>query len=117
MKAGDKMDLTSVGAKIKKSRQAMNITQEQLAEKLEISTGFLSRVENGVSIAGFETYCEICEVLNITLDYLTNDILLPTKKKHCELAFHNAIENMNSTQIDYILNVINNFNNYLDKEN
>lgn len=109
------MNLKLIGAKIRESRQAMNMTQEKLAEKLDISTSFLSRMENGVSVAGFETYCQICEALDITLDYLTQNEILPAKKKQCEIIFSNAIRNMDQKQIDYVLNIIKTFCDYLDK--
>lgn len=107
------MDLKSIGAKIRTSRLKKNLTQENLAEKLDISTSFMSRIENGAAMAGFETYCEICNILDITLDYLTEDLILPAKKKRCEKEFSTAIEHMTSNQIDYILTLVHDFAYYL----
>lgn len=108
------MDFNSIGLKIKKRRQEINMTQEALAEKLDISTSFLSRVENGISIAGFETYCKICKELDTTLDYLTQDILISAKRKQSEIIFGNLIKKLNKKQIEYILNTIENFIDYLE---
>ena len=109
------MDFKSIGAKIKESRLKMKLTQEKLAEKIDVSTSFLSRLENGSAVAGFETYCLICNALNITLDYLTADVILPTKKRQSEKEFEAVIENMNQDQIDYILNLIHSFDDYINK--
>ena len=91
----------------------MNMTQEKLAEKLDISTSFLSRLENGNSVAGLETYCEICQALNVTLDYLTEEIVPAAKRKQCERVFLDAISGMNPDEIDYLLKVINTFADYV----
>lgn len=41
------MDFYAIGARIKAKRKEMNLTQENLAEKLDISTEHLSRIERG----------------------------------------------------------------------
>lgn len=47
LKEGVKMDFYAIGARIKAKRKEMNLTQENLAEKLDISTEHLSRIERG----------------------------------------------------------------------
>lgn len=43
------LDYTVIGQRIKQARLAKNYTQEDLAEKIDISVAFLSRVERGNS--------------------------------------------------------------------
>ena len=41
------IDYYLMGERLKKARVSKNITQEELAEKLNVSVAFLSRVERG----------------------------------------------------------------------
>ena len=43
------MNQISIGGYIAKKRRALNLTQEQLAEKLGVSNKTISKWENGVS--------------------------------------------------------------------
>ena len=70
----------SIGKRIKLRRKELNIKQNELAEKLNISNNHLSSVENGREKPSLELLLNICELLNVTPDYLllgnmhTNDI-------------------------------------------
>ena len=67
-----KTDYVLIGERIKFWRQQRGLTQEQLAEMVELTPGFISLVENGKKRASLETLLSICRALNITL----NDILV-----------------------------------------
>lgn len=54
-----------IGRNIREARLAAGFTQEQLAEKVDISSSFLSRVENGASMPAVSTIGEIAEKLGI----------------------------------------------------
>ena len=56
-----------LGAKIKRIRVKAGLTQEQLAEKIQIATRTLCGIENGENFVKAGTLEKICEVLNITL--------------------------------------------------
>ena len=43
------LDYSIIGSRIRKARQNKQITQEQLAEKLDVSVAFISRIERGTS--------------------------------------------------------------------
>ena len=43
------IDYSVIGSRIKQARLAKNMTQEDLADKIDISVAFLSRVERGNS--------------------------------------------------------------------
>lgn len=54
-----------IGRNIREARLAAGFTQEQLAERVDISSSFLSRVENGASMPSVSTIGEIAEKLGI----------------------------------------------------
>ena len=43
------LDYSIIGERLKRARLAKNMTQENLAEKIDVSIAFLSRVERGRS--------------------------------------------------------------------
>ncbi len=75
------MDYTSLGARIRRERVLHSWTQEQLAEKVNISVSFLGHIERGTRKASLETLVSISNVLDISLDYLLCDSLALSPKR------------------------------------
>ena len=69
------MDYCLIGANIKKFRNRQKVTQEQLAEKVGISTNFLACIETGLKKGSFETYVNIANALHVTLDTITEAVI------------------------------------------
>ena len=67
-----KVDYVLLGTRIKEQRQRRMLTQQQLAEKVSLTPGFISRIETGKKKPSLEVLLSICEALNITL----NDLLV-----------------------------------------
>lgn len=65
----------NIGKKIKLARTKANFTQEQLAEKLSLSTRYISQLERGIAFGSATTITNICKALNITSDFLFNDLI------------------------------------------
>ncbi len=61
------MDVKRIfGANLKHYRKLNKISQEELSEKLEITPGHLSRIENGKSFVTAELLDALCVIFNIT---------------------------------------------------
>jgi transcriptional regulator with XRE-family HTH domain len=69
------MDYSSLGNKIKMRRLELNLTQEKLAEKANITTSFLGHIERAERRLSIDTLVSIANVLNISVDYLLSDSL------------------------------------------
>lgn len=67
--------LEVIGAKIQQARKEKGYTQEYVAEKIEKSVDILRSIENGRSVGSVETLLNICNLLEITLDYIFSDLL------------------------------------------
>jgi len=68
-----------LGSKIKRLRQKKGITQEELAEKVNISTRTLSGIEIGENFMTAQTMEKIIECLDTTVEELFNaEHLKPT---------------------------------------
>ena len=65
------MDLnTSIGSRIAKLRKEQGMTQEQFAEKLDISIKHCSSVERGLSSLSLEKLIDVSNLFDVSLDYL-----------------------------------------------
>ena len=61
-----------IGAKLKELRKTMGFTQEQLANKLDLSRVNYTRYETNSARPDFETLIKIADFYDITLDELFN---------------------------------------------
>ncbi len=66
------LDYAIIGQRIKKARLAKKFTQEYLAEQIDISVAFLSRVERGSSRVNLKRLNQLCNLLDVSEGYLLN---------------------------------------------
>ena len=64
-----------IGFRIKTAREHAHLTQEQLAELLDASPSFISRLETGQTMTSLKRLCQIADTLNISLLYLLDDLI------------------------------------------
>ena len=61
------MNQISIGSYIAEKRRALNLTQEQLAEKLGVSNKTISKWENGRCMPDYSVIQKLCKILHVTL--------------------------------------------------
>ena len=71
------MDQIAIGARIKAARERVHLTQEQLAEIIDISPTHMSVIERGVKTPKFDTYVRIANPLGVSTDALLQDVVVP----------------------------------------
>ena len=64
------MDLKSIGKRIKEQRLIKHLSQEKLAELVNVTPSYISNIESGNKIGSLSTMMEIAKVLDSSLDYL-----------------------------------------------
>jgi len=62
-----------VGKRIKRLRQAQEITVQELAKRSAISAGYLSEVERGLSAVSIDKLKQVAEGLGVGVDVLLGD--------------------------------------------
>ena len=62
--------LNQIGQRIRKHRERSRLSQEQLAERIDVSSQTISTAETGKKRLRVENIIKICEVLEISPDYL-----------------------------------------------
>lgn len=71
---------------IKTERLSLNLTQEQLSEKVDISTEFLQGIENGYRLGSITTFVNICRALNVTPNFILYELFSDEEQKDKEIA-------------------------------
>ena len=100
----DNMNLNGLGRRIKRERLKRGITQEQLAEKVDITVNFMSLIENGRNMS-VETLANIAVALGVTVDYLLSDTVNVGTDVISEQIVHN-LATLNEDEKLYFLNMI-----------
>ena len=62
-----------IGAKLKGLRQRRGLTQEELADRCELSKGFISQVERNLASPSIATLTDLLECLGVTLREFFSD--------------------------------------------
>lgn len=66
------LDYSIIGSRIRKARLEKNITQEELAEKIDVSVAFISRIERGTSHVNLKRLSQLCNILDIKEGVILN---------------------------------------------
>lgn len=96
--------LKSIGNRIQQARKEKGYTQEYVAEKIEKSIDTYRGIENGRSVGSLESLLNICNILEITLDYIFTD-LLEKKVEILDNKLYDDFQSLNLEQKE-LINVI-----------
>lgn len=74
------LDYKLFGKRIKEQRLIKKLTQEQLAEKVGLSSVYISHIEIGSTKPSLETLLKICNTLEVTPDTILIDSVYSSKE-------------------------------------
>ena len=101
-----KLDYPLIAKRIKDARKLSGLTQEQLAEKIGISTNAIAKLENNLMTASLQTLVNIVNVLNIDM----NTLFLPTAD-HTQSSLNeyliNHIQGLSTKDKEFLIYIIN----------
>lgn len=66
------VDFKLIGNRIKSTRKQVGKTQEWLAEQIDVSVGYISQIERGITKINLETLGEICSILGGDMAYIVS---------------------------------------------
>lgn len=98
------IDYYSIGQRIQRQRVRRQITQERLAETINVSVPHISRIENGSSQPSLQVLVDICNALELTVDDLMQDSLVSVRTKKLS-RFDELISGCTNAEIDLMYNV------------
>jgi len=73
-----------LGRKIKEARKAQGLSQEQLAEKIDIESKHVSRIEVGANYPSLQRLEQIASALNVSIKDLFDFTTIPVKAPACD---------------------------------
>lgn len=73
------LDYKSIGKRIKTARVQMDVTQEKLAEMVNLSTSHLSNIETGTTRVSLPTIVNLANGLHVSVDYILADNVVQSK--------------------------------------
>lgn len=96
----------NIGKKIKLARSKTNYTQEALAEKISLSPRYISQLERGIAFGSASTIVVLCKALNISSDFLFNDLIETSSSEFINIIDNKFLENYSQLN-DYNKKVVN----------
>ena len=63
-------ELKAIGERIIERRKQLNLTQEQIAEKMDVSIQMISNLERGNKAIKIDNLIKISEILGVSTDYI-----------------------------------------------
>lgn len=97
------------GQKIRIQRQTLGLTQEAIAETINITPSFYSQIESGTRKAGINTFVAISQELALSLDYILGNEVKSIDKNtfdDIELKIFHHLRNYSKEEKTFILNII-----------
>ena len=95
------IDYKSIGRRIKAARISLDMTQERLAEKVNLSPSHLSNIETGTTKVSLSTIVKLANALYVSVDSLLADSVVQSKA-----VFKQDIQTILSDCDDYEIRVI-----------
>jgi len=115
MKSDKKIDIDKIlGEVFKEYRKKNKLTQEQIAEKLEISVKYISRIENGTGGVKVETLVKYMNILSISPNVIF-DKLITNENLKLQLQLSEKASQLSNDKVQFVISVIDLLNN-LDKK-
>ena len=98
------IDYSVIGERLKRARKDKHLTQEQLAEKIDVSIAFLSRIERGSSQINLKRLSQICEILDVTEGDILNGASSKSTK-YLDFEFANLLKKFSSDKQKLIYDI------------
>lgn len=99
------VDYKLIGERIKRARKAKEMTQEILAERLDVSIGYISQVERGITKISLDLLGAISSVLECDIASLVSESAV-NSIDYMESELIGEIRKLDDKKRKYILKVI-----------
>lgn len=88
-------ELKNIGVRIVERRKELKLTQEQIAERMNVSDQMISNIERGNKAIRIDNLIKLCDILKTSTDYILTG-------KRTNNDFDNIVDKIsNLTETDY----------------
>lgn len=98
------IDYKLIGERIRIERRKKGISQQVLAEKMDTSTTYLSRVERGVSKINLRRLGQVSEILEIPIERLLSGTV-PEDERYLDKELYNILSRCTPAKQKLIYNI------------
>ena len=98
------VDYSIIGWRLKQARLKAELTQQQLAEKTNLSVAFISRIERGSSHINLKRLNQLCGLLDVSEGYLLNGAS-SSSENYLDKEFTDLIKSVSPEKQKLIYNV------------
>ena len=98
------VDYSAIGKRIKKKRKELQLTQENLAEALAVSIGYVSQMERGITKINLDTLSEIAAYLSCDVAELITGTV-PQQSNYLDDELNHCYQSMDTKQKKMLLDV------------
>lgn len=98
------LDYGIIGKRLKQARINSGLTQEMLAEQLNVSVAFLSRLETGSSHVNLHRLEQICRITGVSEGYILNGVA-EESSNYLTDEFSELLQTCSSEQLKLIYNI------------
>ena len=95
------IDYKLIGERIKRMRKSNGVTQEVLAERLDVSIGYVSQVERGITKISLDLLAAISTVLGCDIAYLVSESAI-NSNEYMESEIISEIKKLDQKKKKYI---------------
>ena len=99
------IDYKLIGERIKRARKSKGITQDNLSEKLDVSIGYVSQIERGVTKISLDLLGAISSILECDIAELVTESA-PNSNVYMESELISEIRKLDGKKKKYILEII-----------
>lgn len=108
------MDYLALGRRIKEERMKLHITQEQLAEEVNLSTSYIGQIERGERKLTLDNLVNITNCLGVTVDYLLQESMDRDQLMYREI-WTGLMSDASPKDQELVINLTKLLLNYTDK--
>lgn len=109
------MDYINLGRRIREERLKLNLTQEKLAEDINVSSNYIGLIERGERTATLDTIVNIANRLGVTVDYLLKDSI-NSMDKSSEKLWMQLMNNRSEKEKEMVVNMLKVMFSYIDNK-
>lgn len=108
------MDYYKIGQNIRRYRKSMGLTQEQLAEMINISVPHMSHIETGITKLSLPVLVDISDALKVsTNDLLSDNVVLSRERRYEEI--RSILEQCDDRELKILTEILDSAKNALKK--
>ncbi len=93
-----------IGLRIRTQRIKAGWTQEELAEKLDVATVYISRIENGKAQINLKRLAELAQILETPIEYFISGTVRSNNYQIDKI--HTLIETFSPQQREHVITVL-----------